>query len=98
MGHVLNNTIQDVLARKAHGWQGSARLPGTDHAGIATENVVSQQPQRGEDQTLTSVARVPQARWAWKEKHGGIIIDQLKLGCSATGVASASMDQNACAA
>ena len=86
IGHVLNNTIQDVLARKARmeGFE-VLWLPGTDHAGIATQVVVEKMLRKEEHKTRRDlgrdefVARV----WKWKEKHGGIIIDQLKkLGCS----------------
>ena len=87
MGHVLNNTIQDILARKARmDGKEVLWLPGTDHAGIATQTVVEEiAPQArlmrhrddlGREKFLEHV-------WAWKEKHGGIIIQQLKkLGCS----------------
>jgi valyl-tRNA synthetase len=87
LGHVLNNTIQDILSRKARMdglevlW-----LPGTDHAGIATqavvektlrkEGVIKHRNDLGREKFLEKV-------WEWKEKHGGIIIQQLKkLGCS----------------
>ncbi len=87
MGHVLNNTIQDILARRAR-QEGKEVLwlPGTDHAGIATQARVEKELAR-ENPPRTRydlgreafVARV----WEWKEKHGGIIIKQLKkLGCS----------------
>ena len=87
MGHVLNNTIQDILARKARmDGKEVLWLPGTDHAGIATQAVVEKALRKqglmkhredlGRDKFLEHV-------WAWKEKHGGIIIQQLKkLGCS----------------
>lgn len=86
LGHVLNNTIQDILARRArmHGnevlW-----LPGTDHAGIATQTVVERALRKTENKTRHDLGREAfQAKvWEWKEKHGGIIINQLKkLGCS----------------
>src|SRR5438477_396173 len=87
LGHVLNNTIQDILARRARMlgcevlW-----LPGTDHAGIATQTVVERTLKNqglikhrndlGRERFLEKV-------WEWKEKHGGIIIEQLKrLGAS----------------
>src|SRR6476659_4674398 len=75
MGHVLNTTIQDILARKARmDGQEVLWLPGTDHAGIATQVMVEKDLARDK-----FVERV----WQWKEKHGGIIIQQLKkLGCS----------------
>src|SRR5580700_8519867 len=85
LGHVLNNTIQDVLARRAR-MQGKEVLwlPGTDHAGIATQNVVEKRL-RAEGNTKHDLGRdgFVQEVWKWKEKYGGIIIDQLKkLGCS----------------
>ncbi len=87
MGHVLNNTIQDILARKARmDGKEVLWLPGTDHAGIATQTVVERTLKKegkirhrddlGRDKFLEKV-------WEWKEKHGGIIIEQLKrLGAS----------------
>ncbi|MEE2614783.1 MAG: valine--tRNA ligase [Verrucomicrobiota bacterium] len=87
MGHVLNNTIQDILARKARmDGKEVLWLPGTDHAGIATQSVVERKlikekvmrhrDDLGRDGLLNHI-------WEWKEKHGGIIIDQLKkLGAS----------------
>ncbi len=85
MGHVLNNTIQDVLARRARmlGYE-VLWLPGTDHAGIATQTVVERQL-RAEKKTKYDVGREEFLRkvWDWKAKYGGIIIEQLKkLGCS----------------
>ncbi|MCC6352703.1 MAG: valine--tRNA ligase [Verrucomicrobiae bacterium] len=86
MGHVLNNTIQDILARRAR--MGGAEvlwLPGTDHAGIATQTVVERQLRKEEKKTRHDLGREDFLKrvWAWKEKHGGIIIQQLKkLGCS----------------
>ncbi len=86
MGHVLNNTIQDILARKARmDGKEVLWLPGTDHAGIATENMVAKQLRKEEKKTKQDLGREEfiQRVWAWKEKHGGIIIQQLKkLGCS----------------
>jgi len=87
MGHVLNNTIQDVLARKAR-MEGKEVLwlPGTDHAGIGTESVVIRALRKeGVIKHRDDIARERflEYVWAWKEKHGGIIIQQLKrLGCS----------------
>jgi valyl-tRNA synthetase len=86
MGHVLNNTIQDILARKAR-MDGKEVLwmPGTDHAGIATEGMVAKQLRQQEKKSKKDLGRDEFIKrvWAWKEKHGGIIIDQLKkLGCS----------------
>ncbi len=86
MGHVLNNTIQDILARKAR-MDGNEVLwlPGTDHAGIATESMVAKQISKEEKKSKRDLGRDEFIKrvWAWKEKHGGIIISQLKkLGCS----------------
>jgi valyl-tRNA synthetase len=87
MGHVLDNTIQDILVRRKR-MQGYEVLwlPGTDHAGIATQTVVEKSLRKqgvmkhrddlGREKFLEKV-------WEWKHKHGGIIIQQLKkLGCS----------------
>ena len=85
MGHVLNNTIQDILARRARALGKEVLwLPGMDHAGIATQNVVEKQL-RSEGKTKHDFSREEfvQKVWDWKEKYGGIIIQQLKrLGCS----------------
>ena len=87
MGHVLNNTIQDILARKAR-MEGKEVLwlPGTDHAGIGTEAVVVKALRKqGVIKHRDDITREEflEHVWAWKEKHGGIIIQQLKkLGCS----------------
>src|SRR5215469_17786222 len=86
MGHVLNNTIQDILSRKARmDGKEVLWLPGTDHAGIATEGMVAKQLRKEEKKTKQDIGREEFIKrvWAWKEKHGGIIIQQLKkLGCS----------------
>src|SRR4051812_28212971 len=86
MGHVLNNTIQDILARRARMLGKEVLwLPGTDHAGIATQTVVERKLRKEEKQTRRDLGREAflQRVWEWKEKHGGIIIQQLKkLGCS----------------
>ncbi|MEO0146928.1 MAG: class I tRNA ligase family protein, partial [candidate division WOR-3 bacterium] len=86
MGHVLNNTIQDVLVRW-HRMKGEETLwqPGIDHAGIATMNKVEQEIAK-EGKTRFDVGREEfiKRTWAWKEKYGGTIIEQLRrLGCSA---------------
>ncbi len=87
MGHVLNNTIQDILSRRAR-MQGKEVLwlPGTDHAGIATQNVVEKTlKKQGAIKHRDDLGRekLVEKIWEWKEKHGDIIIDQLKkLGCS----------------
>src|SRR6266511_1463013 len=86
MGHVLNNTIQDILARKARmDGKEVLWLPGTDHAGIATERQVEKAIKKDERKSKQEVGREEFIKrvWTWKEKHGGIIIQQLKkLGCS----------------
>jgi valyl-tRNA synthetase len=86
LGHVLNNTLQDILARRARQTGHEVLwLPGTDHAGIATQTVVERQLRKEEGKTRRDLGREEFLRrvWAWKEKHGGIIIKQLKrLGCS----------------
>src|SRR5438105_7119186 len=86
LGHVLNNTIQDVLARRARMLGKEVLwLPGTDHAGIATQTVVERALRKEEGKTRHDIGRDEFVRrvWTWKEKHGGIIIEQLKrLGCS----------------
>ncbi|MBO5895095.1 MAG: valine--tRNA ligase [Alistipes sp.] len=85
MGHMLNNTLQDVLVRRAR-MQGknACWVPGTDHASIATEaKVVAKLKEEGiEKSSLTREEFLAHA-WEWKEKHGGIILNQLtKLGAS----------------
>ena len=87
LGHVLNNTIQDILARKARmDGKEVLWLPGTDHAGIATQTAVEKALKKsgeirhredlGREKFLTRI-------WEWKEKHGGIILQQLRaLGAS----------------
>jgi valyl-tRNA synthetase len=85
MGHVLNNTIQDILIRKAR-MEGKnvCWIPGTDHASIATETkVVNMLESEGIDIKTLSREEFLSHAWKWKEKYGGIIINQLKkLGCS----------------
>src|SRR5213596_1377759 len=86
MGHVLNNTIQDILSRKARmDGKEVLWLPGTDHAGIATQMQVERALKKEEKKTKYDLGREEFLKrvWQWKEKHGGIIIQQLKkLGCS----------------
>ncbi len=85
MGHALNNTLQDILCRykrmKGYNvlWQ-----PGTDHAGIATQNVVEKDlASRGKDRHSVGREEFVRLVWEWREKYGGMIINQLKrLGCS----------------
>lgn len=85
MGHMLNNTLQDVLVRRAR-MQGKNALwlPGTDHASIATEaKVVAKLKEKGIEKSSISRDEFLEHAWEWKEKHGGIILDQLKrLGAS----------------
>ncbi|SDL13273.1 valyl-tRNA synthetase [Pedobacter sp. ok626] len=85
MGHMLNNTIQDVLIRKAR-MQGknACWVPGTDHASIATEaKVVAMLKERGINKADISREEFLKYAWEWKEKYGGIILEQLKkLGAS----------------
>ena len=86
MGHVLNNTIQDILARKAR-MEGKEVLwlPGVDHAGISTQVVVEKKIKKEEKLTRNDLGREKflERVWEWKNKHGSIIIDQLKkLGSS----------------
>ena len=85
MGHVLNNTLNDVLIRKARmDGKNACWVPGTDHASIATESKVvaklAKQGIRKEDLTREEFLKYA---WEWKEEHGGIILNQLrKLGAS----------------
>jgi valyl-tRNA synthetase len=85
MGHMLNNTIQDVLIRKAR-MQGknACWVPGTDHASIATEaKVVALLKEKGISKKDLSREEFLKYAWEWKEKYGGIILEQLKkLGAS----------------
>jgi len=85
MGHMLNNTIQDVLVRRAR-MQGKEAcwVPGTDHASIATEaRVVAMLREKGIKKSDLSRDEFLKYAWEWKEKYGGIILEQLKkLGAS----------------
>ena len=85
MGHMLNETIQDVLVRRAR-MQGknACWVPGTDHASIATEaKVVQKLKADGIDKNSLTREEFLKHAWQWKEKHGGIILNQLrKLGAS----------------
>jgi valyl-tRNA synthetase len=85
MGHCLNNTIQDILIRRAR-MQGknACWVPGTDHASIATEaKVVAMLRERGITKSSLSREEFLKYAWEWKEKYGGIILEQLKkMGCS----------------
>ncbi len=85
MGHMLNNTLQDVLVRRAR-MQGknACWVPGTDHASIATEaKVVAKLKAEGIEKSSLTREEFLRHAWEWKEKHGGIILKQLrKLGAS----------------
>jgi valyl-tRNA synthetase len=85
VGHVLVNSLQDVLIRWQR-MQGNQTLwmPGTDHAGIATQNVVEQELTRqGSDRYRLGRERFVDLVWKWKDKYGGVITQQLRrLGCS----------------
>ncbi|WP_439506498.1 valine--tRNA ligase [Sediminibacterium sp.] len=85
MGHCLNNTIQDILVRRAR-MQGknACWVPGTDHASIATEaKVVAMLREKGIAKSSLSRPEFLDYAWEWKEKYGGIILQQLrKMGCS----------------
>ncbi|MDD5089914.1 MAG: valine--tRNA ligase [Candidatus Wallbacteria bacterium] len=85
MGHAFNNTLQDLIirTRRMQGFE-ALWLPGTDHAGIATQNVVERSLKK-EGKTKEGIGREEFLKrvWEWKEEHGGTIIAQLKrLGCS----------------
>ncbi len=85
MGHMLNNTLQDVLVRRARmKGKNACWVPGTDHASIATEaKVVNKLKSEGIDKATLSRDEFLKHAWEWKEKHGGIILEQLKkLGAS----------------
>ena len=85
MGHMLNNTIQDVLVRRARMLgKNACWVPGTDHASIATEaKVVAKLKAEGIEKSDISREEFLEHAWEWKEKHGGIILEQLKkLGAS----------------
>jgi valyl-tRNA synthetase len=85
MGHMLNNTIQDVLVRRARMLgKNACWVPGTDHASIATEaKVVNKLRTEGIKKSDLTRDEFMKHAWEWKEKHGGIILDQLKkLGAS----------------
>ncbi|MBN1833365.1 MAG: valine--tRNA ligase [Deltaproteobacteria bacterium] len=85
MGHALNNTLQDILCRYKR-MQGYNVLwqPGMDHAGIATQNVVERDlASKGMDRHEVGRERFIELVWEWREKYGGVILNQLKrLGCS----------------
>ena len=79
MGHMLNNTIQDVLVRRARMLgKNACWVPGTDHASIATEVKVVQNLEKVLEKSDFSRDEFLQESWDWTEKHGGIILEQLK--------------------
>ena len=85
MGHMLNNTIQDVLIRRARLLgKNACWVPGTDHASIATEaKVVAKLNEQGIKKTDLSREEFLKHAWDWKHEYGGVILEQLKkLGCS----------------
>jgi valyl-tRNA synthetase len=85
MGHMLNNTIQDILVRRARmTGKNACWVPGTDHASIATEaKVVDKLRKAGIDKYDLSREEFLKHAWEWTDKHGGIILEQLKkLGAS----------------
>lgn len=85
MGHMLNNTIQDIFVRRARMLgKNACWVPGTDHASIATEaKVVGKLREEGIDKASLTRDEFLNHAWKWKAKHGGIILDQLKkLGAS----------------
>jgi valyl-tRNA synthetase len=85
MGHMLNNTIQDILVRRARMLgKNACWVPGTDHASIATEaKVVNKLREQGIEKSSLSRERFLDHAWKWTHKHGGIILEQLKkLGAS----------------
>ena len=85
MGHMLNNTIQDILVRRARmSGMNSCWVPGTDHASIATEaKVVSYLKEKGIEKKSLSRDEFLKHAWDWTKKYGGIILEQLKkIGCS----------------
>lgn len=85
MGHALNNTLQDIIIRfkRMQGFN-TLWMPGMDHAGIATQNVVEQElAKEGLSRHDLGREKFIDRVWEWKEKYGGVIINQLKrLGCS----------------
>ena len=80
MGHMLNNSIQDILTRRAR-MQGKEAcwVPGTDHASIATEaKVVAMLKEKGIEKESLTREKFLEYAWEWKEKYGGIILEHLK--------------------
>ena len=85
MGHMLNNTLQDIIIRRAR-MQGynACWVPGTDHASIATEaKIVAKLKEQGIDKSDLTREEFLKHAWDWKKEYGGVILEQLKkLGCS----------------
>ena len=84
MGHVLNNTIQDILVRRARlEGKNACWAPGTDHASIATEaKVIKRLKEQGITKRDLTREEFLKHAWAWTEEHGGIILKQLRtVGC-----------------
>ena len=85
MGHMLNNTLQDVLVRRARmSGKNACWVPGMDHASIATEaKVVAMLREKGIEKSSLTREEFLKYAWEWKEKYGGVILQQLrKLGAS----------------
>ena len=85
MGHMLNNTLQDVMVRRARmSGMNACWVPGTDHASIATEaKVVAKLKEQGIEKSSLTREEFLKHAWQWKEEHGGIILKQLRrLGAS----------------
>ncbi|MFB0973394.1 MAG: class I tRNA ligase family protein, partial [Bacteroidales bacterium] len=85
MGHMLNNTLQDVLVRRARmTGKNACWVPGTDHASIATEaKVVAKLRDMGIEKSSLTRENFMKYAWDWRNEHGGIILEQLKkLGAS----------------
>ena len=82
MGHVLNETIQDILVRRARmDGKNACWVPGTDHASIATEaKVVNRLAEKGIKKTDLTREEFLKYAWEWTDEHGGIILKQLRLG------------------
>ena len=85
MGHMLNNTLQDIIIRRARmlGYN-ACWVPGTDHASIATEaKIVAKLKEQGIDKSDLTREEFLKHAWDWKKEYGGVILEQLKkLGCS----------------
>lgn len=93
MGHMLNNTIQDILVRRARmEGKNACWVPGTDHASIATEaKVVARLAEEGIKKSDLTREEFLRHAWDWTHEHGGIILKQLRrLGAPATGTARPS--------